>query len=491
MSENNNKSYQNVLSTEEYNLIRSLVEADEAEETEEVELSEAALEVQQKISKYRKKRLGYDPLAYKFPERFDNPNKVDDLLLHAVSIKANDIFFKTDNPVRAKKDGAIFLLTKENELLNSTMIYPIAQKICTPTYQNLFTKSYAYNVSYQITRDNGDGTLLEKSFRVNNHRVSNDGMDITMRVINDYPSIDPTIPDEIRDVFRLRNGIILIVGGTGTGKSTLLSSCILDLIEDKSCSYRILTLEAPIEFNYKKIPQIQTFVTQSEVPKDILTFEMGIEETLRRAPDHLLIGEMRDYETIAAGILAAKTNTLVYSTMHVNRVADTIPRIMATTKDTSMILQLLDLMRLICSQDLIEKIGGGRIAVREYLIFDYEIMEIIRDTLNNPDNITAVIDQLVYQHGVLFPVHARFLYRNRQITEETFHKFLKSRNVKITIENMARFDKRVTELNESGNRMFQFTTDDPIPPVKMEVLNDKLDTNLQEDVLNGMKKQLI
>lgn len=433
--------------------------------------SDLAKQLQSKLKDFSSTRQSYDLEKYKFHKRWEeaySDTQLDDLLLHAVDVGANDVFFTTGSPVRAKLNGAIYTLTGAQELLTTPMMQSIANKICTNVYHNRFTQSHAYNTRYLISRPQPDGTKINKSFRVNNHQIStstNGGMEITMRVINDYPFVDPTIPREIKDVFRNRNGIILIVGATGTGKSSFLASLIMDKIQDPTCSIRILTLEAPIEFDFSKIVQRQTFVVQSEVPRDILTFALGVEETLRRAPDDLLIGEMRDYETISAGILAAQTGMLVYSTMHVNRVADTIPRIMSTTKDSSAVIKMLDLMRMVCSQDLLKKATGGRIPVREYLIFTKQLMEEIEQELHDPDKIAHVIDKMVFDKGVHFQVHARFLHRNRQITTEEFHRFMKSRNFSIKDDNLAILDKRIKEFQSVGHEMFIFTDENPIEEV--------------------------
>lgn len=469
-----------------------------------------SLIVKQMMDTADKAREGYDVKQYLWPHRWSetySDEQLDDLLLYAAQCGANDIILATGNPIRAKINSRLYTLTES--ILTDSMMAEIAKRICTAVYLSSFTKSLAYNTRYSIkrpiteNRQAGDRIAMEqKSFRVNNHQIfagsssgGASGMEITLRVINDKPFEDKTIPREIKDVFRNRNGIILIVGATGTGKSSFMASLMVDKINDPLCNHRILTLEAPIEFDFANIPQTQTVVTQSEVPRNIDTFERGIEETLRRAPDDLLIGEMRDHETISAGLLAAQTGMLVYSTMHVNRVADTIPRIISTTKDNSIVYKLLDIMRLVVSQDLLHKIGGGRIAVREYLIFDKDLMKIIEMELKNPDTIAQVIDQLVFKYGIHFQVHARFLWRNRQIADAEFIRFMKSRNFSLTPTNLALLDARVDELSSSGHEMFTYTCEDPIPANTMieELANildeeDKLTKRFQE-LLNFAKTQ--
>ena len=433
------------------------------------DLSDNYKELYSQISDVNKSRKSYDMLKYKFPKNWSsdiNKERIDDLLIHAAQNKVNDVIIKTGSPIRAKIDGKIYFLTNDNIYLSNQELTIFADCICGKTYYSSFGQSKAYDTSYTIKREtvdaDGNHKILYYAFRVNAHRTAG-GMEITMRLINDYPFRDPTIPKVIREIFRSRNGIILIVGATGTGKSSFLASNILDKIEDPSISCRILTLESPIEFNFDRVIQWQTFVTQAEVPRDIVTFEKGIEATLRRAPDDLLVGEMRDYETISAGLLAATTGMLVYSTMHVNRVADTISRILETTRDPATTSRVISMLRMICSQDLLQKIGGGRIAVREYLIFDKKISDFLSEKIHESEKLNLILDELTYNQGVHFQVHARFLYLNKQISHETFIGFMKSRLFDTSEENLKKLDKRIIELQQENNEMFIYTTDNPVP----------------------------
>ena len=190
---------------------------------------------------------------------------------------------------------------------------------------------------------------------------------IVLRVI---PSRVPTLeelalPDELQEVAGLTNGIVLVTGPTGAGKSTTLAA-VIDTI-NKERAYHIVTIEDPIEYLH---PHRKSIVNQREVGSDTSSFALALRAALRQAPKVILIGEMRDTETIETAMEAAETGHLVLSTLHTVDAAKTVERIIGVfpkEQESFIRNRLAATFRYIISQKLLPKSGGGRMAVVEIL----------------------------------------------------------------------------------------------------------------------------
>ncbi len=188
---------------------------------------------------------------------------------------------------------------------------------------------------------------------------------------------DLGLPDKIRELLYRPRGLILVTGPTGSGKSTTLASMINYVNENRDG--HIITIEDPIEYyhNHKRC-----MVTQREIGSDVPSFAEAIRRALRQDPDIILVGEMRDLETIEAAISAAETGHLVFGTLHTNSAAKTIDRIVdafpANMKDMIR-TQLASSVQAVISQVLCKKIGGGRIAGYEIMVTTTSIASLIRE----------------------------------------------------------------------------------------------------------------
>src|SRR5213593_4883073 len=190
---------------------------------------------------------------------------------------------------------------------------------------------------------------------------------IVLRVIpSDIPSLEGLkLPKELFNVPNLKNGIVLVTGPTGSGKSTTLAAIINQINQD--FAYHILTIEDPVEYMHR---HIKSTVNQREVGADTRTFALALRAALRQAPKVILIGEMRDVETIEIAMEAAETGHLVLSTLHTIDAAKTVDRIVGVfpkDQEPQVRTRLAQSFRYIISQRLLPKIGGGRIAVMEVL----------------------------------------------------------------------------------------------------------------------------
>jgi twitching motility protein PilT len=188
---------------------------------------------------------------------------------------------------------------------------------------------------------------------------------------------DIGLPDKIRELLYRPRGLILVTGPTGSGKSTTLASMVNYINENRDG--HIITVEDPIEYYHS---HKRCVVTQREVHSDVPSFAEAVRRALRQDPDIILVGEMRDLETIEAAISAAETGHLVFGTLHTNGAAKTIDRIVdafpANMKDMIR-TQLASSIQAVISQVLCKKIGGGRIAGYEIMINTTSIASLIRE----------------------------------------------------------------------------------------------------------------
>src|SRR5437763_9103817 len=183
------------------------------------------------------------------------------------------------------------------------------------------------------------------------------------------------LPKELANVCKLKNGIVLVTGPTGSGRSTTLAAMINQINQD--FAYHIITIEDPVEYMHR---HLKSTVNQREVGSDTRTFALALRAALRQAPKVILIGEMRDVETIEIAMEAAETGHLVRSTLHTIDAAKTIDRIVGVfskDQEPQVRTRFSQSFRYVVSQRLLPKIGGGRVAV----------MEILKSTMRTRDYI--------------------------------------------------------------------------------------------------------
>ncbi len=185
------------------------------------------------------------------------------------------------------------------------------------------------------------------------------------------------MPDKIKELLYRPRGLVLVTGPTGSGKSTTLASMMNYINENRDG--HVITIEDPIEYYH---PHKRCVVTQREVHSDVPSFSEAIRRALRQDPDVILVGELRDLETIEAAISAAETGHLVFGTLHTNSAAKTIDRIVdafpANMKEMIRMQLSTSIIAVIC-QSLCKKVGGGRIAAYEIMVNTSSIGSLIRD----------------------------------------------------------------------------------------------------------------
>ncbi len=205
------------------------------------------------------------------------------------------------------------------------------------------------------------------------------GLSVVLRVIaQEIRQLDTLgFPEFVMDKIKaLKNGFVLIVGATGEGKSTTLASILQHLVNDEA--RHVITIEDPIEYI---LPSGKSIIQQREVGRDVLDFRSGIRSALREDPDILMVGEMRDYETISAALTMAETGHTVFSTLHTSDCPQTISRIIDVfppEQQEQVRSQLATALKMIVAQRLVPTIDGKRALAYEVLTNNYAIQNYIR-----------------------------------------------------------------------------------------------------------------
>jgi twitching motility protein PilT len=205
------------------------------------------------------------------------------------------------------------------------------------------------------------------------------GTGLVLRVIvSEVPNIEMLgLPPAVHQTLELRDGLVLVTGATGSGKSTSLAAMI-DKI-NRTRAENIITVEDPIEFTHQNI---KSLIVQREVGKDTDTFASALKGALRQDPDIILMGELRDYETISMALTAAETGHLVFGTLHTNGAPETINRLVDAfppEEQSKAQAQLSLSLRLVMTQQLMQKKGGGRIGAFEVMVNTPAVANLIRE----------------------------------------------------------------------------------------------------------------
>lgn len=295
--------------------------------------------------------------------------RIEVLLDEVIKKKASDLHIQVGLPPMLRVDGSLTPVSGADPLTEES-VEALVFAILDEDQKQILLKDKEFDFSFAY------GDLGR--FRVNAfHERGN--MAAALRLIpNEIPSIEqlglPQIVNKFADYPR---GLVLVTGPTGSGKSTTLASMIRKINEEKPL--HIITIEDPIEYTHKSQRSV---VVQREVHYDTYSFSAALRSALREDPDVVLIGEMRDLETIASAITIAETGHLVFATLHTNSAAQSIDRmidVFPPHQQPQIRAQLSNILMSITSQRLIPAIGGGRIAAAEILVATPAVRNIIRE----------------------------------------------------------------------------------------------------------------
>ena len=295
--------------------------------------------------------------------------KIETLLEECIRRKASDLHIQYGLPPILRVDGELVPISGQPSL-NDDMLRNLIFSTLDENQQQIYLKDKEYDYSFAF------GDIAR--FRVNAFHERGK-MAAAFRLIpNQIKSInDLGMPPVVETFAEYPRGLVLVTGPTGSGKSTTLAALIDKINREKS--RHIITIEDPIEFTHKSQRSV---IVQREVHYDTFSFAAALRSVLREDPDVVLIGEMRDLETIQAAITIAETGHLVFATLHTNSAAQSIDRmvdVFPAHQQPQVRTQLSNMLMAICSQRLVPAIGGGRIAASEIMVANAAIRALIRD----------------------------------------------------------------------------------------------------------------
>lgn len=332
---------------------------------------------------------------------------IDDLLKIACERKASDLHLKVGNYPYVRVDGELVPLI-ETKRLTAEDTLGIALGMMTNRQKQKFKENAELDIAYGMA---GLGRFRCNFFQ------QRGSIAIVLRVIptHIYTTEELKLPKILDKVCRENRGLVLVTGTTGSGKSTTLAAMIDQINSGRT--EQIITIEDPIEFLHR---DKKSFVNQREVEVDTKSFGEALRSALRQDPDVILVGEMRDLETIHTALVAAETGHLVLSTLHTLDATETIHRIIAVFpphQQKQIRLQLASVLKAVVSMRLIRKADGrGRVPAVEVLIST----EFIRDCIINQDKTRMIRDAIAAgtsQYGMqTFDQSIYNLYREKLIT---------------------------------------------------------------------------
>jgi twitching motility protein PilT len=238
---------------------------------------------------------------------------------------------------------------------------------------------------------------------------------------------DMNLPKAFQKMAEEKNGIILVTGATGSGKSTSLAAVLNDINEKKPV--HVVTLEDPVEFSH---PHKAATFNQREMGSDFDNFASGLRAALRQAPKVILVGEMRDRETVEIGLSAAETGHLVLSTLHTMDAGQTINRILgmfSTEEEAQIRIRLADTVRWIVCQRLLPKEGGGRVAAFEIMGSNLRVKDTILHGESEGKNYYEIIQAGKAFGMITFDDHIVELFSKRLISEETARAYASNKGI--------------------------------------------------------------
>lgn len=334
-----------------------------------------------------------------------------DLLQEAAQRKASDLHITVGLPPILRIDGRLIPLDKP--VLSAGITEQYLAAVAGKAQQEAFQQAGETDFSYAIAGCS--------RFRVNAFRQRGTVAMVVRLIAEAVPNLNNLgFPESVRNLARKTKGLVLVTGPTGCGKSTTLAAMIDLINSERSC--HILTLEDPIEYLHM---HKQSIVNQREIHADTVSFASALRAALREDPDVILVGELRDAETIGTAITAAETGHLVLATLHTGDAAQTIDRIIDVFppfQQQQIRLQLsLTLQGVIAQQLLPRSTGTGRVAALEILVATPAVRNLIREGKSH--QILSVLQTGVKQGMQAMDMGLRDLYIRQEVTyEEAFER---------------------------------------------------------------------
>jgi twitching motility protein PilT len=293
---------------------------------------------------------------------------IDEYFDIVVETKASDLHMQEGQPPKMRLHGDIQKI--RDHVLTHAEMEQMLSEVVGPKRWEKYVKTGDVDCAYELSAD--------ARFRCNLHKQLHGHGGIFRLIPNKIATLEQLkVPQVIKRFANIKGGLVLVTGPTGSGKSTTLAA-LIDYI-NSSYARHIITIEEPIEFVH---PNKLSIITQREVGEDTPSFSSGLKNAMREDADVVLVGEMRDLETIALALTAAETGMLVFGTLHTNNARKTVDRmidVFPSSQQPQVRTMLSASLRGIVAQLLMKKVGGGRVAVNEILIANNAVSSIIRE----------------------------------------------------------------------------------------------------------------
>jgi twitching motility protein PilT len=294
---------------------------------------------------------------------------IQQLLQYVIDKKGSDLHLIAGSPPLIRIDGELLPVPAE-EILSAPSVEQLMSGVMSSEQRQILTVNKELDFSFSY----GD----HARFRVNAYSQKNTLAGSFRLLSSEIPTVESLgLPRICHEFAKLKQGFILVTGPTGQGKSTTIASILEEI--NKTRPVHIVTIEDPIEYVYTAS---KATISQREVHNDTHSWEIALRSVLREDPDVVLIGEMRDFETIAAALTIAETGHLVFGTLHTNSAAQTIDRIVDVfpeNQQPQVRLQLSANLEAVLSQRLVPKIGGGRAVAYEIMLGTSAVRNAIRE----------------------------------------------------------------------------------------------------------------
>jgi twitching motility protein PilT len=335
--------------------------------------------------------------------------ELNEILAIAFKAKGSDIHIKTGLPPIVRIDGRLHPIPNAPRL-TPDFVSATAESMMNDRQRRIFEENYEVDLAYAVP---GLGR-----FRVSVYRQRGTVAMVFRSIAIIIPTLEGlNLPPVMQKICKEERGLVLVTGTTGSGKSSTLAAMIDYINSQRTCN--IITIEDPVEFLHRDNKSI---ISQREVGTDTPTFAAALKGALRQDPDVILVGEMRDYETIETAMTAAETGHLVMSTLHTMDAAETINRIIGVFPpyhQRQVRIQLASIIKGVVSQRLVPKSDGkGRVPAVEIMLASARVRECIDDG-DKTKQLNDAISQGFISYGMqTFDQSLMKLYSNKLITYE-------------------------------------------------------------------------
>jgi len=338
--------------------------------------------------------------------KVSTPLKIEDIFTETLQLKASDIHLIANEPPIYRIDGVICRSNKF-PVLSAMVISSLINSILNEEQKKTFLEKKELDLSYELPKT--------ARFRVNLFWEKGNISMVARLISAILPTMEEILlPPIVYELTKLNSGLIIITGPAGSGKSTTMAAFLNYINQTRPLN--IITFEDPIEYIFTAD---KSAIVQRELGRDMLSFGEGLKHVLRQDPNVIMVGEMRDLETVALTLTLAETGHLVLATLHTPDAPQTIDRILDVFpphQQNQIRFQLSSVLRAVVAQRLVPKVNGGRIAAREILLNNSAVASLIRDV--KIPQIRSVIQTHAKEGMITMFNSVRQLYKAGLISQE-------------------------------------------------------------------------